>query len=348
MADETPSSHTASLPALLGELGVSLIATTSSGSVLVVRGERGRVTVDEHLLAGAAAIGVAPGWLALAGADEVWELVEQPAMVARPGERLDALYVPHRRLPLGGSRPCELFRGSDGATWMVDSGGSGLATIEPGVGVVPRWSSGPALAEEDRTLNGVAVSAGVARYVTAVGPVDDELARRQGRVAGGVVIEVDSGEIIAAGLGLPHSPRLHDSRLWVLESAFGVLATVDRATGRRTTVCALPGFPRGLAFVGHLAVVGLSPSPDGHDRTAGVAVVDIRSGALVALLHCGAAVPDVVDLQVLPHRSPTLLELDDDVLVTSHLLPDTPRHELAPDLRPTAASPPDHLDRSHP
>ena len=34
---------------------------------------------------------------------------------------------------------------------------------------------------------------------------------------GGCLMEVSSGEVISRGLSMPHSPRWHDGRLWLLE-----------------------------------------------------------------------------------------------------------------------------------
>ena len=57
---------------------------------------------------------------------------------------------------------------------------------------------------------------------------------------------------------MPHSPRWHDGRLWLLESGHGALSVADLDTGTWETVAELPGFTRGLVFAGPLAFVGLS------------------------------------------------------------------------------------------
>jgi hypothetical protein len=55
------------------------------------------------------------------------------------------------------------------------------------------------------------------------------------------------GEVLVRGLSMPHSPRWHDGRLWLLESGTGRLLSVDVATRRGEPVADLPGFARGLA-----------------------------------------------------------------------------------------------------
>ena len=57
---------------------------------------------------------------------------------------------------------------------------------------------------------------------------------------------------------MPHSPRLHQGRLWMLDSGTARLVTVDPRTGTLDTVAVLPGFTRGLSFAGPYAFVGLS------------------------------------------------------------------------------------------
>ena len=49
----------------------------------------------------------------------------------------------------------------------------------------------------------------------------------------GVVLEVPSGEVVAHGLSMPHSPRCPRRRLWVLSSGRGEVCTVDIGHGER-------------------------------------------------------------------------------------------------------------------
>src|SRR5439155_22931970 len=107
---------------------------------------------------------------------------------------------------------------------------------------------------------------------------------------------VVANRAIARGLSMPHSPRWYSGRLWVLESGAGSLSVVDEATGQLSHVALLPGFTRGLDFVGPYAFVGLSqvresavfsgiPITDRlpvEERGCGLSVVDVRSGETVS------------------------------------------------------------------
>src|SRR5207247_8012307 len=124
--------------------------------------------------------------------------------------------------------------------------------------------------------------------------------------------DVPSGEIVTRGLSMPHSPRLHDGRLWLLESGTGRLVLVDVASGQRQIVAALPGFARGLALCGPYAFIGLSKiratsAMDGvplaqrrEQLKCGVAVVELRSGQSIALLQFQTAVEEIFGVQLLP------------------------------------------------
>jgi uncharacterized protein (TIGR03032 family) len=138
-----------------------------------------------------------------------------------------------------------------------------LATISETAAFRPLWRPSfiSALLAEDRChMNGLAMDGERPAYVTAISRSDLADGWRERRNDGGIVIDVTSGEIVTAGLSMPHSPRLQGGKLWVLNSGRGELGFVDPKDGRFTAICFCPGYARGLAFVagGRWAVVGLS------------------------------------------------------------------------------------------
>src|SRR5262249_20533797 len=151
---------------------------------------------------------------------------------------------------------------------------------------IPRWRPQfiTALAAEDRChLNGLAVVDGRPRYVTALGATDVRDGWRAGKATGGIVVDVPSGATITRGLCMPHSPRWHRGRLWVLESGSGRLMMLD-AADHYEPVAEVPGFARGLALVGRFAFVGLSKIRP-TSAMAGVPLAERRNE-----LKCGVAV----------------------------------------------------------
>jgi uncharacterized protein (TIGR03032 family) len=194
-----------------------------------------------------------------------------------------------------------------------------LATISDEASFRPLWRPPfiSALVGEDRChLNGLAMDGARPAFVTAVSRSDVADGWRDRRRDGGVVIDTASGEIVAAGLSMPHSPRLHDGRLWVLNSGRGEFGSIDPASGVFTPVALCPGYARGLAFIGKHAVIGLSRPRRNQtfegleldERLAaadavarcGLLIVDIESGRSVEWLRFEHRIDELYDVAVLP------------------------------------------------
>lgn len=174
---------------------------------------------------------------------------------------------------------------------------------------------------EDRChLNGLAMDGpgqtGRPAYVSAVSRSDVADGWRERRRDGGVIVDVASGEVVASGLSMPHSPRLYDGRLWVLNSGLGELSMIDPKDGTVTPVAFCPGYARGLAFVGRFAVIGLSRPRRNHtfeglaldERLAakdaaprsGLLIVDIDTGRAIEWLRFEHTIDELYDVAVLP------------------------------------------------
>ncbi|MEQ1700660.1 MAG: TIGR03032 family protein [Ilumatobacteraceae bacterium] len=332
------SVFTPSVAELLAKSGRSVIVTTyQSGRVVVLR-PNADGTLNTHLRAFPRPMGVAVDGdrLALGTSDAVWHFDNQTALAHRlPGETAhDACYTPRAAHMTGDISVHELAYAGD-ELWVVNTRFSCLATLDSEHSFVPRWQPRfvTELAPEDRChLNGMAIVDGRPKYVTAMAMTDARQGWRAEKVGGGLVIDIDDHAIVAQGFTMPHSPRWHDGRLWVLNSGDGALCTVDIATGNVTTVAHLPGFTRGLAFIGRYALIGLSKVRE-HvfaglplaervtERQCGVWAVDTETGQIVGFLRFEGAVEEVFDVQVIPHRHPDLLEPGDALGATAFVLP---------------------------
>jgi uncharacterized protein (TIGR03032 family) len=173
------------------------------------------------------------------------------------------------------------------------------------------------------------------KYVTALGATNTPAGWRANKATGGILMDVNTGEILCRGLSMPHSPRWHGGALWVCESGSGTLGHVDPSSGRYEAVAATPGFTRGLDFAGDLAFVGLSQVRESavfsgipiterlapEQRTCGVCVVDLRRGEVVALLKFTSGVQEVFAVTLLPRRFPDLINDDNQLLESSFVVP---------------------------
>ena len=178
-----------------------------------------------------------PGGSMIGTRDRIWSLRNAPDIAPRvePAGRHDACFLPRSCHVTGDIGVHEMAWAGD-ELWVVNTRFSCLCTLDPDYSFVPRWRPPfiTALAAEDRChLNGLAMVDGRPRYVTALGETDTAGGWRADKPQGGCLIDVPSGEIVARGLSMPHSPRWHDGRLWLLESGTGRLVLVDPATGRR-------------------------------------------------------------------------------------------------------------------
>ncbi len=171
------------------------------------------------------------------------------------------------------------------------------------------------VAEDRCHLNGLAMVDGKPKYVSAAARSNVANGWRDRRDDGGLIIDVESNAILAEGLSMPHSPRFHDDRLWLLNSGTGELGWLDPADRSFVPLAFFPGFLRGLAFHNDHAFVTLSKPRKGHfeglaldgllkekDSTAwcGIQIVSQSTGKLAQWLRFEGAITELFDICVLP------------------------------------------------
>lgn len=322
---------------LLAEAGVSLLVSTyQAGKLVVVGTEQGKLSLSFHNFEQAMGVALAGDTLAIGTRYQVWLLDREAAMARQlKGNRQhDDCYLARRShftgqihvhelawgtaRPVSTAHPTAVPRGTERPTelWIVNTLFSCLATLDERHSFVPRWRpkfiSG--LAAEDRChLNGLAIHQGRPKYVTAMSQTDQPQSWRPTKATSGCVIDIESGETIASGLCMPHSPRLAGGRLWVLNSGLGDISYVEAESGRIVQVEQVPGYTRGLAFHGPLAFIGMSriretstfggiPIAERRETLrCGVAVVDMRQGKAVAYIEFKSGVEEIFAVEVIPH-----------------------------------------------
>ena len=248
--------------AWLAEKRLSLAFTTYQVGKLFLIGlqPNGRLSIFERTFSRCMGLCADDTGLWMTSLYQLWRF-ENALPPGQAHDGYDRLYVPRVGYTTGDLDIHDVAVGADGRVVFVNTLFSCLATTSARASFRPVWRPPfiSKLAAEDRChLNGLAMEDGSPRYVTAVSRSDVADGWRDRRDDGGCVVDVASGEVVADGLSMPHSPRLHDGRLWLLESGTGHLGTVDRGTGAFAPVTFCPGYLRGLAFAGDFAVVGLS------------------------------------------------------------------------------------------
>jgi uncharacterized protein (TIGR03032 family) len=309
--------HSRNFPRVLEHLGASLLVSTyQAGKLFVVGARQGELTLSFHNFEQAMGVAVKPDRIAVGTRSQVWFLRGAPDIAPRlePAGRHDACFLARTSHFTGDIHGHELaWAGNE--LWVVNTSFSCLCMLHPDYSFVPRWRPPfiSALAAEDRChLNGLAMSQGQPQYVTALGETDTPAGWRPNKATSGCLIHVSTGQTVARGFAMPHSPRVHRGRVWLLDSGTGRLVTIDRGTGRVESVIELPGYTRGLAFHESFAFVGLSRiretstfggMPIAERRAelkCGVGIVDLGGGGLVAHLEFQSGVEEIFAVQVLP------------------------------------------------
>lgn len=306
--------------AWLAQQGVSLAFTTYQTGKLFFIGLQpdGRLSVFERTFNRAMGLWASPDTLYMSSLYQLWRF-ENALDRNQVQDGYDRLYVPQMGYTTGDIDVHDIAVDSNGRIVFVNTLFNCLATVSDRYSFVPLWKPPfiSKLAAEDRChLNGLAMEGDRPRYVTAVSQTDVVDGWRDRRHNGGCVIDVLSDEVILTGLAMPHSPRLYQDKLWLLNSGVGDFGYVDRERGVFEPITFCPGYMRGLAFSGDFAVVGLSKPR--HNKTfsglplddnlrakdaearCGLLVIDLRTGDIVHWLRLDGMVEELYDVVVLP------------------------------------------------
>jgi uncharacterized protein (TIGR03032 family) len=254
----------------------------------------------------------------LATANSIWRMENCLADGAQQ-DGFDRMYVPRVSYTTGDLDVHDLAIDADGRPVFVNTRFSCLATVDERFSFQFLWKPSfiTSISPEDRChLNGLALQQGRPKYVTAVAKCDAADAWRDFRDQGGMVIDVETNEIVAEGLSMPHSPRLYRDRLWLLNSGTGHLGYIDFEQGRFEPVTFIPGYARGLAFHGDYAVVGISNQRREHafrglaleqnlaEKGAvprcGLQVIEVASGSVVHWARIESKIEELYDVAILP------------------------------------------------
>jgi uncharacterized protein (TIGR03032 family) len=317
----TPLTITCSrhFPHWLHEQRLSLAFTTYQTNRLFLIGLKpdGQLSAFERLFDRPMALYATPDRLYLSTRYQLWQFDN----ALPPGELYngyDRLYVPHLSHTTGDLDIHDIALDQAGQVVFANTVYSCLAGLSDRYSFKPLWQPPfiSRLAPEDRChLNGLALVEGRPGYITAVSRSDVAAGWRERRRDGGCLVDVRRNELSLTGLSMPHSPRFYQDRLWLLHSGAGDFGYVDLDRGVFEPVTFCPGYLRGLAFHGQMAIAGLSKPRDRlfsglplADRLAagdaeprcGLLVIDLNTGVIAHWLQLEGIVTELYDVQVLP------------------------------------------------
>ena len=382
---KSPTAATASsspgLADWLHQHGVSLAFSTYRANRLMLLGrsaDNTRLALHERLFDRPMGLfvqnslhnGIAVQSLWMAGRSQVWRLdnLLESGQLHEGGDRL---FVPAACFTTGEVNAHEIVITADAQgvqqPLFVNTAFSCLARLQPGCSFAPVWQPPfiSKLTPDDRChLNGLALVDGMPTWATACGSSDTPAGWRDHRAGGGVLLHIPDNRIAATGLSMPHSPRWHAGKLWLLNSGTGELGFIEGE--RFQPLCFLPGFARGLAFVGEgagsCAVVGLSKlrspqftglpleqslnalgQPGG---CCGLRVIDLATGNILHSLDLPEPIDELFDVVALHGvRQPRALGLQSEDI---HCLVKLPGQVQLTTIRPKAPSGDPHQAKAPP
>jgi uncharacterized protein (TIGR03032 family) len=242
----------------------------------------------------------------------------------------DKVYIPRQAFTTGDLDAHDISKDKNGDIVFVNTRYNCIAKISEKYNFKPLWMPPfiTKMVSEDRChLNGMAMRDGQPRYVTMVSQTDRLDAWREFRHNGGIVMDMETSEVLVDGLSMPHSPRYYQDKLWVLNAGRGEFGYIENNTF--VAITRLDGFLRGLAFYKNYALIGLSKPR--HERTfaglpleeilnerqaeprCGIWIIDINTGEVVHSLESEGEIVELYDVQVLPNtKRPFTLDLKSD------------------------------------
>ncbi len=311
--------YTPNIPELLAQLNCTLVLSTYQAGKLIFlsANEEEKLIQLPRNFKRVMGVGIKDNKMVLAQRDEVLVLANSPELARfypiKP-QTYDAMYFPRAAYFTGLLDIHDIDLGANNEILAVNTSFSCLIKVDSNYSFTPIWKPPfiSKIASEDRChLNGMAMVDDRPKYVTAFSETDTPQGWRESVTKGGVLIDVESDELISRNLPMPHSPRMIEAQLIVLLSATGEIATIDIDNGKVEVINKLNGFVRGLAYYNDYLFVGLSKlrknsSTFAHldiakeAKDAGIAIIHFPTGAYVGEIKYEASVDEIYDVQVLP------------------------------------------------
>lgn len=191
---------------------------------------------------------------------QIWRF-ENSLLPGQSFQGYDKVYIPQMAYTTGDIDIHDIIIDQNGKPIFINTLFSCIAAISETHSFKPLWKPEfiSKLAPEDRChLNGLAGLNGKAKYVSLVGKSDVADGWREHRGNGGLIIDVETNEVVCEGLSMPHSPRIYKDKLWLLNAGTGYFGYVDIAQKKFVPMTFCSGFLRGMAFIGDFAIVGMS------------------------------------------------------------------------------------------
>jgi uncharacterized protein (TIGR03032 family) len=337
------SNYTPQLPELLLSLNCTIALTTYQAGKLVFispHPDKERLTTLPRTFQKPMGIAIDGDKMAIASKDEVIILKNSRDLAHHYPNKpntYDSLWLPRITYYTGQVDMHDIAFGKE-TIYAVNTSFSCLCKVDGEFNFTPIWQPPfiDKLVSEDRChLNGLVMVDQKPKYVTALGTSNTLQGWRENITAGGILMDVETNEVILDGLAMPHSPRWYNNELYLLLSASGELIKVNVEEKSYETVKKFEGFCRGLAFYNDYAFIGFSklrknsstfsqlPFTDKADF-AGIKVIHLPTQAEVGEIRYKASVDEIYEVAILPNMiRPNVLNTINETHKYSLEIPDS-------------------------
>ncbi|MCB9197496.1 MAG: TIGR03032 family protein [Flavobacteriales bacterium] len=329
------------LPELLGKLKCSIVISTyQAGKVIALspNEERNSILILPRTFDKPMGIAVDGNKMAISTQNEIITLansVELAKYYPNKPNVYDNLWVPRATHYTGIVDMHDIAFGKDGI-YSVNTSFSCICKVDTFYNFVPIWQPPfiTQLASQDRChLNGLVMKDGLPKYVTGLGQSDQADGWRDQITSGGFLVDIDSNEMIAEGLAMPHSPKLYQNKIYLLLSASGEFITIDPISKEKELIKKFDGFCRGLAIFNDFAFIGFSKlrrnsstfgklSFSEKANFSGIKVIHLPTCAEVAALEFQMSVDEIYEVNILENSlRPNILNTVNDIHKKSLSIP---------------------------
>lgn len=207
-------------------------------------------------------------------------------------EKYDALYMPRVTYYTGGLDIHDINFGKNGDLYAVNTLFSCIVKINGDYNFTPYWKPSfiDKIVSEDRChLNGMAMQNGKPKYATAFNKGNTFQSWRENVTKTGIIIDIESNEIILENLAMPHSPRIYNGHLYTLLSATGELIRVNPDDRSYEVVLKMDGFVRGMDLYKDYLFIGLSKLRKNSSTFAQLDFAENANEAAIVIVHLPTA-----------------------------------------------------------
>jgi len=314
------------LPELLTKLGCSIaISTYQAGKIIFLSPKNQDALIqlprsfDKPM---GLAIHPSKDKMAVATKDEVIVLANSAELAThypKAPSKYDAMYMPRTTYHTAGLDLHDIhfgqFNGQE-KLFAVNTLFSTIVSLDDDYSFTPFWSP-PQITKLESTdachLNGLALVNGLPKYATSFNQGNQPQSWRENIIETGTLYDIEKNEVILDNLAMPHSPKMINNELYLLQSATGELVKVNPENKTTELIYKFKGFVRGLSHYKDYLFVGLSKIrknsstfaklPFVNDaQEAGIYVIHLPTRSMVGKVTYQSSVDEIYEIQVLSQK----------------------------------------------